>query len=130
MLFRSPTPPPAAAQLPDGFVAIDANVLAELQAGSTQGAEARAEQKRTERQGIVNAALADGRLAKASETKALELLERDDADGVTTYRDFLDSLPKNSAVPMSSSGYTGDMAEAGDSEGDVTKTAAYQNWSM
>ncbi len=126
----TPTAPPATAALPEGFVAIDKNVLAELQNGSAKGVEAREQQQADERRRILDEALSDGRLAKASEAKALELLELDDANGVTTYRDFLGSLPKNSAVPMASAGYTGGVAEATDNEADVTKTAAYQHWEM
>lgn len=53
------------AALPDSFTAIGSNMLAELQAIARQCAEPRAEQERTRRDGIVAAALSEGRIAPA-----------------------------------------------------------------
>ena len=56
----------AAAALPEGTVAIDATVLAELQSNARLGAEARAEQESTRRDAIVATALREGRITAAS----------------------------------------------------------------
>lgn len=124
-------PAPTAAALPEGFVAVDANVLKELREGAANGTQARAEQQAAERRRILDEAMGDGRVAKASEAKALELLELDDANGVTTYRDFLGTLPTNSAVPMAAAGHAGGLEAASDDQvDDVTQTTVYKNWSM
>lgn len=83
------------AALPDGFTAIDSNMLAELQANARQGAEARAEQERTRRDRIVAAALSEGRITPAPRDAVRPQLDTDEA--VTTA--FLATLPKNAAVP-------------------------------
>jgi ATP-dependent protease ClpP protease subunit len=58
--------PQAAAQLPEGVVAISGDVLAQLQADAAQGRAAREDQVRERRDGIVNAALRQGRITAAT----------------------------------------------------------------
>ncbi|MEE2816017.1 MAG: peptidase, partial [Actinomycetota bacterium] len=103
------TPRPAAAALPAGFTAIDESVLAELQANARLGAEARAEQERTRRDGIVADALRDGRIAAASRAAVRAQLDKDEAGTVA----FLNTLPKN-AVPVEEVGHSDTLTSADD----------------
>lgn len=103
------TPQPAAAVLPAGFTAIDESVLAELQANARLGAEARAEQERSRRDGIVADALRDGRIAAASRDAVRGQLDKDEAGTVA----FLNTLPKN-AVPVEEVGHSDSLTSADD----------------
>ena len=67
-----------AAQLPDGVVAIDADVLAALQGDAAAGREALNAQASERREGIVRAAIADGRIAPKSADRWRTSLERDE----------------------------------------------------
>lgn len=93
-----PTTPTAA--LPEGIVAIDATVLAELQRNARQGADARVEQDRQRRDGIVATALQDGRITAASRDNFRALLDSDEAGTTAT----LASLAKNT-VPVEEIGH-------------------------
>lgn len=99
-LAEQADPTPAAA-LPEGVVAIDAAVLANLQAQAAQGAEARAEQSRIRREGILDAALADGRILPASREHWASMLTSNE-EGTTA---LLNSMPKNTAIPVAELGY-------------------------
>lgn len=103
------TPQPVAAALPAGFTAIDESVLAELQANARLGAEARAEQERTRRDGIVADALRTGRIAAASRDAVRAQLDKDEAGTVA----FLNTLPKN-AVPVEEVGHSDTLTSADD----------------
>ncbi|OIU88652.1 head maturation protease, ClpP-related [Microbacterium sp. AR7-10] len=103
------TPQPVAAALPAGFTAIDESVLAELQANARLGAEARAEQERTRRDGIVADALREGRIAAASRDAVRAQLDKDEAGTVA----FLNTLPKN-AVPVEEVGHSDTLTSADD----------------
>lgn len=74
-----------------GIVAIDATVLAELQENARLGAEARAEQTRARRDGIIATALEEGRITPASRDHFRALLDSDE-DGTVT---VLNSLAAN-----------------------------------
>lgn len=108
-LAEQADPTPTAA-LPDGVVAIDAAVLANLQAQAAQGAEARAEQAQTRRDGILDAALADGRIAPASRAHFATLLESNE-EGTTA---LLNSMPKNTAIPVAELGFQPPEASSDD----------------
>lgn len=105
--------PPAApaAALPDGFTAIDSTVLAELQENARLGAEARAEQESTRRDGIVKAALDSGRITPQSRAAIRAQLDKDEA-GTSA---FLATLPKNAAVPVTELGLADSITDADDS---------------
>lgn len=90
----------ATASLPEGVVAIDATVLAELQDGAKRGAEARAEQNKTRRDGIIANALKTGRITTASSVDWRARLDKDE-DG---YAAALASLPEN-IVPVTEIGH-------------------------
>ena len=98
-----------AATLPDGTVAIDATVLAELQANARLGAEARAEQDSNRRDAIVAAALADGRITTASSDAWREQLDSDE-EGTTK---LLSSLAKNT-VPVAEIGHSDTLSSSDD----------------
>ncbi len=96
------------ATLPDGAVAIDATVLAELQTNARLGAEARAEQDRTRRDGIVSAALREGRITSASRETWRAQLDANE-EGTTA---LLNSLAANTAVPVSELGHADSVLDA------------------
>ena len=101
--------PPAAA-LPEGTVAIDATVLAELQSNARMGAEARAEQDRARRDGIVATALQEGRITAASRDAWRAQLDTNE-EGTTT---LLNSLAKNAALPVQPIGKSDGLTSAED----------------
>ncbi|MGN7861462.1 head maturation protease, ClpP-related [Microbacterium sp. 22303] len=88
------------AALPEGIVAIDATVLAELQRNAQQGADARAEQDRARRDGIVATALQEGRITAASRDHFRALLDSDETGTTAT----LATLAKNT-VPVEEIGH-------------------------
>lgn len=98
------------AALPEGIVAIDATVLADLQRNAGLGAEARAEQDRARRDGIVAAALEEGRITAASRDHFRAMLDRDEP-GTTV---ALASLAKNK-VPVEEIGKSDTIDGAQDS---------------
>lgn len=73
------TTTPASAALPEGTVAIDATVLADLQAGARAGAEARAAQDKSRRDSIIDTALREGRITSASHSHFRAMLDADEA---------------------------------------------------
>ena len=93
-----------------GIVAIDATVLAELQENARQGAEARAEQTRARRDGIIATALEEGRITAASREHFRKLLDSDE-EGTKT---VLDSLAKN-IIPVKEIGKSDTLTGATDS---------------
>lgn len=88
------------AALPEGIVAVDATVLAEMRENARLGAEARAEQDRARRDGIIATALEEGRITTASRDHFRAMLDRDE-QGTTA---ALASLQKNS-VPVEELGH-------------------------
>ncbi|MBN9176113.1 MAG: ATP-dependent Clp protease proteolytic subunit [Microbacterium sp.] len=108
-LAEQADPTPTAA-LPEGVVAIDAAVLANLQTQAAQGAAARAEQAQTRRDGILDAALKDGRIAPASRAHFAALLESNE-EGTTA---LLNSMPKNTAIPVAELGFQPPEASSDD----------------
>ncbi|WP_314429596.1 head maturation protease, ClpP-related [Microbacterium lacticum] len=74
---EAPEAPTAA--LPEGVVAIDATSLAELREGARAGAEARAAQDTARRDGVIDAALREGRITSASQSHFRAMLDADEA---------------------------------------------------
>ena len=74
---EAPEAPTAA--LPEGVVAIDATALAELREGARAGAEARAAQDTARRDGVIDAALREGRITSASQSHFRAMLDADEA---------------------------------------------------
>jgi hypothetical protein len=68
------SPPPA---LPEGTVAVDAAQFEELKVAAKAGADARAQQEQERREGLVSAAVRDGRIPPARKDHWLTMLERD-----------------------------------------------------
>lgn len=94
------------AALPEGIVAIDATVLDEMRNGIRLGAEARAEQDRARRDGIIATALAEGRITAASRDHFRSLLDTNEESGTA----LLASLQKNT-VPVEEIGVASASAE-------------------
>jgi ATP-dependent protease ClpP protease subunit len=105
-----PAAPAATNALPEGAVTIDATVLAELQANARQGVEARAEQDRARRDGIVATALREGRITAASRDAWRAHLDKDE-EGAST---LLASLAKNT-IPVEEIGHSDTLTSAEDS---------------
>lgn len=100
----------AAAQLPDGVVAVEAETLAQLRADAQLGREAHSRQQRDDRQALVDAAVGDGRIAPARRAAWLKQLEADPGAAAT-----LASLEKG-LVPIGELiGHSGD----GDDDADA-----------
>lgn len=99
------TAPPT---IPEGVQMIDSAVLADLQAAAAQGVEARAEQTRTRREGILNAAQKDGRITPTSRESWANMLAKDEEGTVKV----LDLLPTNTAMPITEIGLSDEIANA------------------
>lgn len=93
-------PTPTTAALPPGVVAIDAEVLAQLQAGATAGAAASARQAQEDRDSVIAAALRAGKITANTRGNYEELWAKD-ADGT---RKLLDALPSG-LVPVDEIGH-------------------------
>jgi ATP-dependent protease ClpP protease subunit len=102
-----PTTQPAAA-LPAGTRAIDETVLAELQANARLGAEARAEQDRVRRDGIIATAMSEGRITATSRDTWRTALDENEERTVG----LLDGLAKNT-LPVSEIGVS-DTLQSGE----------------
>lgn len=98
------------AGLPEGLVAIDANLLEELRSNARAGAEARAEQDRTRRDGIIAQAIKDGRIAPTSREHFRSMLDTDEAGTSAA----LASLQPNTALPVEELGHAVGEAQAED----------------
>lgn len=90
---------------PAGTTLIDAGVLAGLQADAAAGREARAQQEKERRDGIVAKALAEGRITPASQVTWRAQLDTSE-EGTAT---LLNSLPKNAAVSVTELGISDDV---------------------
>lgn len=95
--------------IPEGAVVVDKAALAELQAAAAEGVAARQEQNTARRDGIIAAAIADGRIAPAASKTWREQLDKDE-DGVKA---LLDSMPKNT-LPMNEIGHSDEVENAED----------------
>ena len=84
------------AQVPDGTVLVDAAQFEALQAQAAEGAQARAEQVADRRNKIVDAAVADGRVAPANRQAWRDNLDRDE-DGTAA---LLATLSPAREVPV------------------------------
>lgn len=115
----APSPAPAntapTAALPEGIVTVDANLWAETQENARRGAEARAQQDKDRRDGIIAKALADGRISPTSKDHFRKMLDTDEA-GTTA---ALASLQENRALPVD---------EIGNAIGEPDDTAYPAHW--
>ncbi|MCW2165074.1 ATP-dependent protease ClpP, protease subunit [Microbacterium hydrothermale] len=98
-----PTTQPAAA-LPAGTRVIDETVLAELQANARLGAEARAEQDRVRRDGIIATAMNEGRITATSRDTWRTALDENEEQTVG----LLNGLAKNT-LPVSEIGKSDEL---------------------
>lgn len=102
----APTP---VAELPEGVVTIDATVLAELQSQASQGVQALAAQTSARRDGIIDAALKEGRITAASKDSFRALLDADE-DGTSK---VLAAMAPNT-VPVAEIGHAAGEVSAED----------------
>ena len=93
---QADAPAPA---VPEGAVVVDAAAFADLQAAAAAGATARAEQNAARRDGIIAAAIQEGRIGPASRDTWRAHLDKDE-DGAKA---LLESLPKNT-IPVTEIG--------------------------
>jgi hypothetical protein len=122
---ETPAASAASAALPEGTIAVDATVWEETQANARLGAEARAEQDRTRRDGIVADALRAGRITPKSKAEWRARLDKDEKE----YASVLASLPKNTAVAVNEIGHSDTLTSSDDAlyaafTGDTTETEA------
>lgn len=96
---------------PPGTVLIDQTQMAGLQADAAQGREARQQQLTDQRESLVQAALADGRIAPTSAQDWRDSL----AEAPAQSAKILASLAKNT-VPVQAAGYTGGVEESNDND--------------
>jgi ATP-dependent Clp endopeptidase proteolytic subunit ClpP len=107
---KATTPASAASTTPpEGTTLIDSGVLADLQAKAAMGEQALAEQTKQRRDGILAAALADGRISPASKETWRASLEKDE-EGATA---LLATLPKNT-IPVAELGASDDTEQTAD----------------
>lgn len=97
------------AELPEGVVMMDAAQLEQLRSDAAAGREARAQQESDRRDGIVQAAFDEGRIAASSRDRYRALLDVDEKQ--TT--ELLNSLAKNT-VPVAELGHQDSEATSDD----------------
>lgn len=106
---------------------VDARQLKRLRSDARLGREAHARQQREDRERLVEAAVADGRIAPASRAGWLRSLES--AENGASARERLASLEKGLYVGPAR-GYTGEGAETADPLKATLASATYKNWSF
>lgn len=103
---QADAPAASAATIPDGTQLIESNVLDQLRADANAGREARDEQIRARRDGIIENALREGRITAASAPSFRAMLEADETAATAT----INSLAANT-VPVDEIGHTaGEMS--------------------
>ncbi len=95
-------------QPPEGTMLVDAVQFAELQSQAAEGVALRAQQDTDRRDALVDAAVADGRVAPVNRAIWRARLDENEAGTVA----LLETLPTNSAVPVGEIGYTGGADES------------------
>ncbi|MDJ1113229.1 head maturation protease, ClpP-related [Microbacterium dauci] len=101
------TTPPS---IPAGTQLIDSTVLEQIQNQASQGAQALATQTEERRTRVLDQALAEGRITAASRATWAALLETNET-GTT---EALNSLPKNTALPVVELGFSDTVNSADD----------------
>ena len=74
---NAPDPEAVAASVPDGYVVVPKGTWAEVQANSARGAKHAVEQENTRRQGVIAAAVKEGRIAPAQKDNFVRMYETD-----------------------------------------------------
>jgi len=115
----------ANAEAAAGVVSIDAGTLAALRADAELGRQAHARQQREDRESLVSAAVADGRIAPARKAAWIKKLEKDPGEAET-----LASLEKGLVPVGAPIGHAGGGADEPDPVTATRASAAYKNWSM
>lgn len=109
------TAPAATFTAPEGTVVVDSARFDEMQRQAAEGAQARAEQLKAHREGIVDKALRAGKIAAASRQQWLDNLEHNE-EGTTA---LLDTLAEGTVLPTAEIGKTGGVDDASDSDAQV-----------
>ncbi|OZD48640.1 hypothetical protein CH252_19120 [Rhodococcus sp. 06-1477-1B] len=111
----TPTPAPTAqatsapAALLEGMVAVDANLWQETQRNAQRGAEAREQQDKDRRDGIIASAISTGRISPKSAENFRKMLDTDETGTASA----LASLQPNTAIPVTELGHgIGDPEDA------------------
>ena len=115
-----PTTPEAPATPPEGVLTVDAGTFQELQAAAANGTAALERQQREDRERLVNAACADGRIPAGRRDHHLHALEVDPEGHAAVLASLAPGL-----VPLGTSGHA--KNEVTD---DVRRTPAYINWTV
>lgn len=98
-----------AATIPDGAIVVDKGAYEELQSNATAGRTALDTLNASRRDGIITAALTDGRIAASAKDSWRAQLDKDE-DGIST---LLNSFPKNT-VPVDEVGHSDSIVSAED----------------
>ena len=101
---------PAAPALPDGVVAVEQGVLDGLKADAAAGRQAREQQIKDRRDGIVAKALREGRIKRPAVESFRALLDKDEAGTAKV----LEALEPDTAVPVNEIGSSLDAEPADD----------------
>lgn len=104
------TPAAPAATIPDGAIVVDKGAYEELQSNAAAGRTAMDTIDAQRRDGIIAAALKDGRIAASAKASWRAQLDKDE-DGIKA---LLESFPKN-AVPVEEIGHSDTLTSAEDS---------------
>jgi ATP-dependent protease ClpP protease subunit len=99
--------PEPTAGAPEGTIIVDAAAFASLQQSAQAGVTALAAQDSDRRDGIVNAAIKEGRIAPSARTKWRAHLDRDE----TSAAELLSTLPKNT-IPVTEIGKSDEPGES------------------
>lgn len=118
-LTEQADPAPVLNTVPDGAIVMDAVQHQQLVSDAAAGREAREQQISDRRDGIVNAAISDGRIAPASRDSWRAQLDKDE-QGIT---DLLASFPTNT-IPMAELGH-GEVHTTASTADDANYSAIY-----
>jgi ATP-dependent protease ClpP protease subunit len=104
LLDTATTPPTPTATAPQGTVLVDAEQFANLQASAALGVQAHEAQVTARREGIVDTAIAEGRIAPTARKAWLDQLGKDEAGAAA----LIQSMPKNT-IPVTELGVSDDV---------------------
>lgn len=119
----------AAGALPPGMIAIDEDTLELLKTGASAGLETKKDRDKERREGLVSAAIRDGRIAPAGREKWLGYLEGADKAGDDTAKATLEGLKKGTVpVELRELGHAGTSVD-GENAGDELSPETVASWS-
>lgn len=107
-VLEQATAPAPTTEVPEGTLLVDQAAFDALQADANAGREAREQQNTERRARVVDQAMQDGRIAAASRDAWLAQLEANEESATA----LINSLPKNTAVPVAEIGHSDDTENA------------------